>query len=327
MIHSLLPFLAILGLTGPDRHYYDAPVSMSGSVVCIPLQTSAPGRLKAEARMMMRGSGRSDSWSMSLIPVAGTDTLSVSLYNLTTGYGDDIVDRVYTGMTVTCGGHILMTGEAEGFSPEKDAYNTISLELASDGRTLTLSGGARTLGRVGEITLPQAIDVGEVSVSAVGRGVLSMFCVESETDPQVALSTDLDLGEVRRIISDSSAADPAVGFWNYFDRNNDPVYARPGGRYRLAVIPSGEVAGAFDILYIGGAEILADRWNGAGHRLKGRLIPAEFAGHYDLEWIDSEFRPISRDIHATVDASGALLTLSFPSLHTVMRFAKEQIVD
>lgn len=56
-------------------------------------------------------------------------------------------------------------------------------------------------------------------------------------------------------------------------------------------------------------------------------IPAEFAGHYDLEWIDSEFRPISRDIHATVDASGALLTLSFPSLHTVMRFAKEQIVD
>ncbi len=55
--------------------------------------------------------------------------------------------------------------------------------------------------------------------------------------------------------------------------------------------------------------------------LKGRLKPTIFVGHYDLEWIDSTFAPIDRDIHATI-TDGAILTLSFPLLKTTLRFSR-----
>lgn len=55
--------------------------------------------------------------------------------------------------------------------------------------------------------------------------------------------------------------------------------------------------------------------------LKGRLRPTIFENHYTLEWIDSEFRTMTEDMHADIE-QGAILTLSFPLLKTTLRFSK-----
>ena len=55
--------------------------------------------------------------------------------------------------------------------------------------------------------------------------------------------------------------------------------------------------------------------------LKGRLKPTIFLDHYDLEWVDSTFERMNRDIHAQL-TDGAILSLSFPLLKTTVRFSK-----
>lgn len=112
--------------------------------------------------------------------------------------------------------------------------------------------------------------------------------------------------------------DPLEGCWKYLDRDSDPELARPGGRYRLAVVSTGP--GEYDIVYLSGAEVCAPRWHPG--MVRGRLRATRFADSYDLEWIDAEGRALTRDVHATVE-QGSILSLCFPLYHTTLRFAKE----
>lgn len=144
---------------------------------------------------------------------------------------------------------------------------------------------------------------------------VSNFVVNSEYDISKTIftqNTEQTLIEKFKISSSSSIE----GFWSYLDRNNDPDWARLGGRYRFALVKN---ANDFDIIYIGGAEINKLNWKEG--MIKGRLKSTIFQNHYDVEWYDSMFDIIDEDSHATIKDS--ILTIEFPIYKTQIRFYKE----
>ena len=48
----------------------------------------------------------------------------------------------------------------------------------------------------------------------------------------------------------------------------------------------------------------------AAHDAKGVSQAYNFLDHYDLEWIDSTFEPITRDVHAQVTDDAILALVS-----------------
>ena len=136
---------------------------------------------------------------------------------------------------------------------------------------------------------------------------------DSTAVPPLTQWTDLGLLEAYLTRSD----DPIEGLYSYMDRENNPVVARLGGMYRLALVKN-QSAG-YDILYMSGAEVNASRWQFG--MLKGTLTPTLFVGQYDLIWRDAMGEPITLDCHATVEP-GALFKVEFPLLDASIRFSK-----
>lgn len=115
--------------------------------------------------------------------------------------------------------------------------------------------------------------------------------------------------------------DPVEGYWYYHDRNIVPMKATTGGFYSLAIVKSPTVPGSYDIIYLSGAETAAESWQPL--RIKGRIHPSGFDNEYDLLWYDVEGRPAAAENSAALDASGTMLTLSFPLVESQLRFRRE----
>lgn len=113
------------------------------------------------------------------------------------------------------------------------------------------------------------------------------------------------------------------GVWTFLDRDNDPRWARPGGRYTLGIAPSTDDEETWEIIYLEGAVTNASRWK-PGMK-KGRMLPTPFVRHYHLEWIDALFDSLDRsqECSATMSDDGEILTLSFPLDHSTMRFYRQ----
>ncbi|MGM9846223.1 MAG: hypothetical protein ACI30K_08380 [Muribaculaceae bacterium] len=114
-------------------------------------------------------------------------------------------------------------------------------------------------------------------------------------------------------------SDPHQGFWTYFDRDTDPALAALGGSYELATVPRCDATPGYLIIYLGGAP-QGSQWRPGD--VKGILTPTIFSHHYDLLWLDEQGIAMTRDQSATFDASGALLTLSFPLYKATIRFSR-----
>ncbi len=111
-----------------------------------------------------------------------------------------------------------------------------------------------------------------------------------------------------------------TGTWTYLDRDNDPDFARIGGKYTIAIEPA-ESDGIYNIYYVSGADVNSSRWKSG--MLKGRLSPLPLTGRYRLEWWDSEMNKVDEECHASLE--DGLLSLHFPLLHTVIRFSPESV--
>lgn len=190
-------------------------------------------------------------------------------------------------------------------------FNTILLE--AKGSKYNVFVGDDELMYIGTFSNDSLI--GSCGLIASVDSYVSNFVVNSEYDISKTLftqNTEQTLIEKFKISSASSIE----GFWSYLDRNNDPDWARLGGRYRLALVKN---ANDFDIIYIGGAEINKLNWKEG--MIKGRLKSTIFQNHYDVEWYDSMFDIINEDSHATIKDS--ILTIEFPIYKTQIRFYKE----
>lgn len=133
------------------------------------------------------------------------------------------------------------------------------------------------------------------------------------------LHTSLTPADIDSLIAASD--DPVAGYWEYLDRDNDPDRARPGGRYTLAIIPSG-TAGRYDIIYASGARVNAGQWQCG--MIKGHLTSTAFVDHYTLEWFDAMCQPVVSELHADLTRP-AILALNFPLMRTTMRFARRKM--
>ncbi len=253
-------------------------------------------------------------WGLDL--VAEEDTFKLSLRHGNSAFGD-IHDRRQSILTLTYGAEVLYQEDVKGFESSSGVYNTLRLEIDRENQKLRLSGGGK---RVTELSELPFIDKGcplQARLWSRGELTVSSLYLETNLSPSRALASKWSASALTEYFKDSK--DEVEGYWRYLDRENDPQYARPGGRYLLALVKSEDEAGGYDIVYVDGAEVHRNEWRPM--MLKGHLRPTIFLGHYNLEWIDSTFEPIDRDIHASI-SDGAILTLSFPLLKTTLRFSR-----
>lgn len=312
-----------------QRSHLDKPVTITDSMLSrhlsapgIPTESSTVEVRAALAKAKERRGMSKTRWGITL--TSPSDTLDVSLHFGNTDFGD-MLDRRIAVITVTRRGATLYHSEVDGMRMSAGSLNTLSLTL-SEGQ-LHISGGGERSKELCEVNLTQPFTATDAHVWSQGELLVTVFSSEICQAPHFALATDHTPESLQRRFT--SAHDPVEGYWTYFDRSNDPMYARLGGQYTLAVvrndsIPSADRAGAsYDIVYISGAKTLGHYWKPM--MLKGRLRPTIFQGHYDLEWTDSTFDTITEDIHAILDSDDALLTLAFPLLKTTIRFSKAPI--
>lgn len=112
------------------------------------------------------------------------------------------------------------------------------------------------------------------------------------------------------------------GIYSMFDYEQDDGYARIGGAYRIAVLPSvSDADEGFDLFYLGGARENAPRWR-AGMK-KGWLKPTPFSNVFDVGWCDAEGEWMLFDVQAEFDALARTLTVKFPYQGSSIRFRKE----
>lgn len=306
------------------RHYEPHGAEVTDGEITLPVDDSDIVSLDVEVRALMhrvkQRRGMADSWWGVSLRSLG-DTMKVSLRFGNTDFGD-ILDRRIAELTVERNGSIVSKREVDGFVTDGKAFNSLSLSLA--GNMLEVKGGGHRGRSLAVLQLPERIMPDEVSVWSVGRLSVPVFTIETCRNPETSLDSGLDMESLKARFAAST--DPLEGFWTYFDRNNDPKYARMGGRYTLAIVKrertdvDKDTDNVYDIIYINGAQTYGDRWKPM--MLKGMLRATIFDGHYDMEWVDATFSPISEDINAVLGSDGALLTLNFPMLKTTMRFSK-----
>lgn len=305
-----------------QREYHPTPLILCDSAV-MPAHAAAhfSERLTLEARGAMSGIGERAGmapayWGCRLID--GGDTLTVSIRHGNTDFGD-LLDRRYTRIQAIRGDQILFSKDyTEGFATSSGTYNTLLLEIDSRDGKLKFSGGAHTATPIFELPY-DAGDLSTVSIEVWAKGELrlSSLSTEARHNASSRLASKWTVEALNELFAKS--VDPVEGFWRYLDRKNDPDYARLGGRYVLALVKSVTIKGAYEIIYISGAETMASHWSEG--MIKGQLLPTIFQSHYDLRWYDATFEPIARDIHASV-TDNAILTLSFPLLNATLRFSK-----
>ncbi len=305
-----------------QREYHPTPISVRDSAITVFHRAeSFSKRLVVESRVAMSGikerAGMAPAyWGFN---VAGrNDTLVVTIRHGNTDFGD-LLDQRFTRIQVTRGKKMLFSQDyMDGFATSSGSFNTMILELDREDGRMSLSGGDHSVVLIAEI--PYKTDnLADMRVDVWAKGEMCLSSLSSEVwhSAESRLATGWTIDDLNEYFSRS--ADPVEGYWRYLDRQNDPQYARLGGRYVLAVVKNEMSGGYYDVIYISGAETMAGRWTPG--MLKGNLYPTVFQFHYDLCWYDSTFEPITRDIHASV-TDNAILTLSFPLLKATLRFSK-----
>lgn len=229
-------------------------------------------------------------------------------------YADMLLCEPSVTISVIVGDSVVARrGFTEGFNAAEGSYNSVAVTLGRDS-TLTVRGGGNVMSLlVDGVKAGGALD-SDCRLESDRPMKVAVAVTETVDDPARALYTGLtpELIGARLLTS----TDPVEGIWEFLDRENDPVRARPGGRYCVALLADG--SGGYDIIYMGGAEVNRDAWKPG--MLKGHLSPTPFVGQYDLMWVDAMMKPIENDISATIEE--ALMTLGFPLLKSRMRFSR-----
>lgn len=301
-----------------ERTYFPTPVALSDSNVDVRLDdASGVVSFRLDVRGAMVGIGERPGlakayWGIDI--VLPDDTVRLTLRHGNTAFGD-IFDRRQNLLTLSRGSKKIKEVDSAGFESSDGVYNTLRLGVDCLNGEVLVSGGGRRVEDVFNVSVPDVKSAVALRVWSRGEFAVSSLSLETVRSPQVELSTSWTQESLTEHFRESK--DPIEGYWQYLDRENDPAYARPGGRYLLAVVKA--ESGGYDIIYVDGAEKMRDEWKPM--MLKGRLKPTIFVDHFDLEWIDSTFESLERDIHATV-TDKAILALSFPLLKTVMRFSR-----
>ncbi len=233
-------------------------------------------------------------------------------------HGDEIMDNRYILLTVS---HKSPSGInqlhqlrlKDGFGMEKEA-NTLGVEINADSAHIIIYGGHQVPELIHEMKMT-GTHTGRMGVTAVGKANVSLLVSEIATSEAEHLTTKWTPELIDSHLKTAGVEFPE-GRYRYLDRENDPRYARPGGKYEIALVSNDD--GGYDIIYLGGAETNAHLWKPG--MIKGRLRPTIFNSHYDLEWVDASMTVTSDECSADIEQR-AILRLNFPLLKSTLRFS------
>jgi len=251
-------------------------------------------------------------------------TLSAGDISLVIRRFANMADNVYDGacirLTLCSGDSVIAESDCRDLASRPGAQVSYAMEMRGD--TLTVLAGKDELKRRMAVDIGRRCLEGPASLSAAGTVDATIFVTEMTPVSREERLAGLPPTEVGRLLSEHGGG--IVGSYAYLDRSTDPAVARPGGRYRLAVVPDPDGTESLLIIYIAGAEVEPSFWKPG--MLKGILRPTPFEGQYDLVWYDAHGAPIpyGSDSYALFDSAASILTLNFPLLgQASVRFARQ----
>lgn len=251
-----------------------------------------------------------EAWSLGLAPC---DDFAGATVTLRYQFDDFDSPSPETVIEIRSGGAIIDQLTTGAFGRDPRAYNTMVLEIDRSEGLMTLYGGTDPA-EIATVKIDGFPDV--AFVTATCRAELAMFVARAQVTPASKLMSGLDDTTLPGAIAATTS--PVAGVWTYLDRTNSPDYARPGGKYTLAVVAAGD---GFDIIYLGGAEVNASQW--PRFTIKGHLTTSSITGTYSLTWYDAEFNELSEECFATLSPDGSILTIEFPLLNSTLRFERK----
>lgn len=300
--HAVILFLSLLFTVhaGAETWEYTGALpaewtAVSGAV------TSSDINLRFRSLTVPSTPGKSKEWiAVEIIDSISRDTCRIELRaELGTGFDDR------AGYCLTCGKEIIRYNELRRqrlFNRE----NCLQIDIADN------SSADIRLDR----HPPRRIATALKRWNKIRITAFPDITADVSIDSEISAADDesMTVDRIRQLVGKQ----PVSGFFSYLDRENDPRMAEPGGFYTLAIVP--ETDGSFRIIYVSGAKVNSQRWKTG--MTKGRLIPTEFTGHYDMQWIDSDGIPMTSELSASFLSADGILELNFPLYNTRMRYRK-----
>lgn len=294
------------------------PTVLTDTAVVAPIDPAH--RLRAvEARLAVADPGRLHEGDSPAYA-----TLTADKYSLVIRRHSAVNDNVYDGaairLSLFLNDSLAAMAECPDLAKRPGTQASYALEMCGD--TLTVLAGTGNLKRRMAVKADSDCLRGKVSLAATGTAEVTIFVTEEHPVNREEKLAGLPPSEVDRRLSQSKS--DIVGTYSYLDRSTDPSVARPGGRYRLAIVPDNSADSTFLVIYMAGAEVEPGLWRPG--MLKGVLTPTSFEGQYELAWYDAHgsLLPADSEAYAVYDKQAGILTLNFPLLSQAsLRFARQ----
>jgi hypothetical protein len=114
----------------------------------------------------------------------------------------------------------------------------------------------------------------------------------------------------------NKSTDAMEGYWEYLDRDTDPLMFSVGGDYRFATV---KIDNRYALVYLSGARTNEQEWQPL--RIKAWLNPTIFIGNYDLEWYDPF--GVKFDIETSAQVTdNAIMSINFPLYKSKVRWRR-----
>lgn len=232
---------------------------------------------------------------------------------------DDIVDSRYVEFTVVRhtpqADSLIVTAKLDDGFGLGSEENSLGVVIDRPTATACVYGGHERPKRLAELKTASPLHP-DMGLQAVSEADISLLVSEYTVDEASRLHTAWTPEALAARLADARAPE---GFYRYLDRKTDRRYCKLGGNYTLALVASADRPGAYDIIYVDGADILPGQWTTG--MLKGRLTPTIFDNHFDLQWFGSSTRAVADECNAFLE-QGAILRLEFPLLKSSVRFVR-----
>ena len=211
---------------------------------------------------------------------------------------------------------------AEEFAELHPGQETLYVSVSLDSREVVWCVAQdRVMGR-GRRLLAAAPEIDSLKVFTSARD-LQIERLEAKRIADFAVDGMTRFKTSADIVGEEDITQSPAGVWRYLDRDNDPAWSRPGGKYTLGIVRDEGEKDAWTIVYLGGAVTNSDRWS-PGMR-KGSLKGSGFLRDFNLEWIDAMCGVLGEDdeCSAALSDDGQILTLRFPLDKATLRFSRQ----
>lgn len=283
------------------------------------MMTASPARVPVSSTRMNSTFRVEDvsmkGWSIVLADSCGEGIIiSIVPESKTDPFGDSSTDVLYVKVEELASGSELASAYiSDGIDPYRGKN---SWRITRIGNNWNLFAGNRAYRHVMAFNASVAADVEpQVIASSPGEIRVTEYAVEKHSS-EIPASYGADIFLILQELDDNGIS----GIYTLLDYEFDDTYAKIGGNYRIAVVPT-DKSGDHELVYLDGADVNLAYWT-QGMR-KGVLKATPFANLFDLEWYDAEGSLMARDLSAEFDPLVGIITLKFPYQNSTIRFRRE----